>query len=123
MENLQSFIAEIVQRIRTIYPERIVLFGSCAQGNPSPESDVDLLVVTNSDLLPRTFREKSDLYLQVAGLISDISQKIPVDLIVHTRKMHQKFIELDSGFSREISRNGKVLYEAHHPGMGTRCTG
>jgi hypothetical protein len=34
-----------------------------------------------------------------------------VDLIVHTKAMHRKFIETDSMFAREILQKGKVLYE------------
>ncbi len=112
MENLKVILPEMVQRIRELHPLRIVLFGSYAWGTPSPDSDLDLLVVTDSDVMPKTFREKSDLYLQVANRIADISEKVPIDLIVHTRKMHERFVELGSCFSREIAQKGKVLYEA-----------
>ena len=114
MKNLQAILPEITQHIQEIHPLKIVLFGSYAWGTPSPDSDLDLLVVTDSDVMPKTFREKSDVYLQVANRIADISEKVPIDLIVHTRKMHERFVELGSCFSREIAQKGKVLYEADH---------
>ena len=41
-------IQELCDRIiRDFQPERIILFGSYASGNPTPDSDVDLLVVLN----------------------------------------------------------------------------
>lgn len=44
-------------------------------------------------------------------MISDIKKEIPVDLIVHTKAMHQLFIETDSMFARGIRSKGKVLFE------------
>jgi uncharacterized protein len=38
------------QMIEKFQPERIVLFGSYAYGQPRPESDVDLLIVMNTPL-------------------------------------------------------------------------
>jgi len=42
-------------------PFKIILFGSHAYGEPGPDSDVDLLVVTEDDFLPNNFAEKNDL--------------------------------------------------------------
>jgi hypothetical protein len=78
------------------------------------DSDIDLLVVTNSDYFPGNYQEKSDLYLTVSRVIRDIRRQVPIDLIVHTKSMHRKFIELDSMFSKEILQRGVVLYEADH---------
>ena len=88
-----------------------MLFGSYAYGNPHKNSDVDLLVVTNDNFLPKNFSEKNAIYLSVSELLLDLKKRIPIDLIVHTRAMHRKFIELGSMFSKTISTNGIVLYE------------
>jgi hypothetical protein len=39
---------------------------------------------------------------------------VPIDLIVQTRGMHQKFVEKNSLFGRELLTKGKVLYERSH---------
>ena len=101
----------IVERLVKIKPYKIVLFGSYAYGNPHKNSDVDLLVVTNDDFLPKNFSEKNALYLGVSELLLDLKKQFPIDLIVHTKAMHRKFIELGSMFSKTISTNGIVLYE------------
>ncbi len=36
--------------------------------------------------------------------------EVPLDLIVHTKAMHRRFIELNSSIAREILRDGIVLY-------------
>ena len=50
----------------------------------------------------------------VSRVIRDIRRQVSIDLIVHTKSMHRKFIELGSMFSQEILQRGVVLYEADH---------
>jgi hypothetical protein len=78
-------------------------------------ADLDLLVVTKAEYLPRTYREKEEIYLTVAQALRTIRQRIPVDLIVHTRPMYARFIEQNSQFARRVVQEGKVLYESDHP--------
>ncbi len=75
------------------------------------DSDVDLIVVTNDDHLPKSYKEKSEVYLKVSSALTDITDKIPIDLIVYTKPMYIKFNELGSLFSKEVSQKGIVLYE------------
>ncbi len=82
---------QLVERIKEIRPAKIILFGSHAYGNPDADSDVDLLVVTSDDFMPKDFKEKNAIYLDVSGTITDIVKKIPVDLIVHTKMMHKTY--------------------------------
>jgi len=105
---------QLVEKLKEIDPYRIILFGSHAYGEPGPDSDVDLLVVTDDEVIPKNFAEKNAIYLRVAGSIAEIEKKVPIDLIVHTRAMHRKFFELGSMFSRKIAAEGKILYEKTH---------
>jgi len=109
-----NYIPLIVEKLIQTQPEKIILFGSYANGEPSADSDLDILVVTGDNIIPSSFSEKSQIYLRVSNVISDIKKVFPVDLIVHTKAMHQKFIELDSLFARELLKNGKVLYEKNN---------
>ncbi|GIV80160.1 MAG: hypothetical protein KatS3mg050_4554 [Litorilinea sp.] len=111
------YLPEIVARLRQMDPARIILFGSQASDEADQDSDLDLIVVTNSEEMPSTYRERQDIYLQVARLLRDIRREISIDLIVHTRPMHARFIAMDSAFSREVQQKGVVLYESHHPRM------
>lgn len=78
---------------------------------PDENSDLDLIVVINDDLMPTSYNEKLQIYLKVSHALTDILKKVPIDLIVHTKPMHKKFIELDGMFYREIAQKGIVLYE------------
>lgn len=104
----------LVERLKKTDPCKIILFGSHAYGEPDSASDVDLLVVTEDDFLPKNFAEKNAIYLKVSNAITEIEKIIPIDLIVHTKAMHRKFIEMGSMFSRKIVVDGKVLYEKTH---------
>lgn len=109
-----SYIPLIVEKLKATEPEKIILFGSYAYGEPSEGSDLDILVVTGDNNIPENFSEKSLIYLRISKAISDIKKEFPVDLIVHTKPMHRKFIENDSLFARELLTKGKVLYERNY---------
>ncbi|MCL4869801.1 MAG: nucleotidyltransferase domain-containing protein [Anaerolineae bacterium] len=109
------YIPLIIERLKQIKPAKVILFGSHAQGTASAESDLDLLVVTNDDRLPQNYHEKEQIYLEVARLLRDVRGVIPVDLIVHTRPMYARFVEMNSLFARELLQEGVLLYESSNP--------
>ena len=116
MDNTQvmRYIPEIVERLMQIEPTRVILFGSGADSTASEANDIDLIVVTKSAQLPANHREKESIYLEVAALLRDIRRKAPMDLIVHTQAMHDKFIALNSLFAREVLQHGVIICESHH---------
>jgi predicted nucleotidyltransferase len=84
-------------------PERIILFGSYAAGTAGPDSDVDLLVV-----LP--FEGKT---WKVASTIrSRTRPSFPMDLVVRTPQQLRQRLAMHDVFMRDITRKGKILYEA-----------
>ncbi|MEW6236346.1 MAG: nucleotidyltransferase domain-containing protein [Candidatus Omnitrophota bacterium] len=115
--NPSAYIPLIVDRLKTIHPYKIILFGSLAYGEPKEDSDIDLLVVVNRDDFPKNYREKSDLYVETSRSIDEFHKQVSIDLIVHTKAMYRKFIELGSLFSQEIVKKGIVLYEVDDEGM------
>lgn len=88
------------------HPERIILFGSHAYGEPSPDSDIDLLVV-----MPFAGSSRQ----QAVDIRSRIDTSIPLDLLVRTPEQISERLALGDFFIREITEQGKVLYEADHP--------
>lgn len=109
-----NYINDIVNKLKKLNSEKIILFGSHAYGTASDESDIDLIVVTNDEFYPKNYRERMDVQLKVSKAISEITKKIPIDLIVYTKPMYKRFLDMDSLFSREINQKGKVLYEAYN---------
>jgi predicted nucleotidyltransferase len=108
------YIPEIIEQLRPIDPARVILFGSGAYGAAADINDIDLLVVTQSSQLPSSHRERESIYLEVAARLRDIRRKVSMDLIVHTRAMHERFLELNSLFAQEVLRSGVTIYESRH---------
>ena len=110
MVNIETIKLEILKRLEPLNLNQVILFGSYAYGTPHRDSDIDLYVVTNDEYIPQNFDEKMNLKLSVSKAIKDLQKIIPIDIITHTKKMHEKFIELNSSFSREILQNGVKIY-------------
>lgn len=99
----QEQIDEVKRRIvENIKPEKIILFGSYAEGNPKKASDLDLLIVKDSNL-PRYKRGK-EVRKYLRGL------KIAVDLVVYTKDEIQKWSNVKTAFITTVMEKGKVLY-------------
>jgi len=104
----------IINALKNIRPYRIIVFGSYSSGEAAQGSDLDLYVVTPDDYMPRNFKEKLDIKCIVSRALDPLRNIFPIDLIVHTLPMYEKFKESDSSFSREVLENGMVVYEADH---------
>ena len=104
-----DFLKQLVERLKPLNPERVILFGSSAFGRPHLDSDIDLMVVLRDDFIPGNFRENMEVYLKVSTVLRDLKRRLPIDLIVYTRSMYERFIELKSSFSKEILSKGVNL--------------
>ena len=66
-------------------------------------------MVTQDDFLPATGREKAEIVHAVSNRILDLRTRYAIDLLVHTKPMHRKFVETDSSFARQIMKEGVRL--------------
>ena len=112
MIDIEKLKIEIIERLKPLNLEKIILFGSYAHGNPTEDSDVDLYVVTNDNFIPKDYAQKRKLVGLVSSYISDIRKLVAIDLIVHTKAMNKKMLLIGSSFIEEIINKGQVLYEA-----------
>ena len=106
-----SAIKRFARRIAEQFqPEKIILFGSYAYGEPNADSDVDLLVVMAA-------RNQLD---QAVKIRLALEAPFPMDLIVRTPKKLNERLERGDLFTTHIVSNGKVLYEALHGRVGAK---
>ena len=101
-ETIDATVQHVVQQFK---PEKVILFGSYAYGTPKPESDVDLLVVMNTPL------KEVEQAIQIR---QSIRSRMALDLLVHTPEKLAQRLKLGDFFLREITQQGKVLYERAH---------
>ncbi|MGA7579633.1 MAG: nucleotidyltransferase domain-containing protein [Desulfobaccales bacterium] len=90
--------------VRDFQPERIILFGSYAHGNPTPDSDVDLLVV-----LP--FEGKN--LRKSLEILNRTNPRFPIDLLARRPDDTERRYREGDPLIREALDYGKVLYERH----------
>lgn len=96
-------IEDIGRRIgKRFHPQRIILFGSYAEGQPTDDSDVDLLVIMPFKGTPAD---------QSVEIRMTIRPPFPVDLLVRTPEKVQERLKLGDPFMRVILKKGKVIYE------------
>lgn len=107
--NSSAEIQKLCEQIASDFrPERIILFGSHAHGTPTPDSDVDLLVVMPFEGSSRQ---------QAVKIRSRIHTPVPLDLLVRTPQQLAERLAMGDFFMREITELGKVMYEADHAGV------
>lgn len=96
-------IKEVADKIAKEYqPEKIILFGSYAWGEPNRDSDVDLFVVKEAENI-REIAKKID------GSI--FPRPFPIDLIVYTPEKLKSELSLEEPFVSKITEQGKILFE------------
>lgn len=100
MEAIQMVVNRIVEEFK---PEKIILFGSHAYGTPKPWSDVDLLVIMESELSAHDQRLQIARFLHPKPFSMGILTRTPADL--------EKRMAMGDYFLREIVKKGKAVYE------------
>ncbi len=108
---MEDFLNEVVKNLQSIKPFKIILFGSYATGTSNEQSDIDLVVVLDTNEIPKTYDEKLELKVKVRECIYELSRQMPIDLVVYTHGEFQVLQHRKTSFYNEIMEYGKVIYE------------
>ena len=102
-EKLSYYIDSLTKVIKV---DKIILFGSYANGNPNEYSDIDIALVSSelNSKEPwlkhiREIKDKADLYDPY------------LELFTFPTKVFEKELGFDKYFIREIKKTGKVIYQ------------
>ena len=105
MDRNQKDIDQLVKSVvEAVQPLKIILFGSAARDNTTPDSDVDLLVVMPEGIHRRETARYLYKHLGETGIPVDILVATPDDL-----KRHKNNIGL---IYRTVLQEGKEVYAA-----------
>ena len=100
----EDSLRQTVSRIANfIDAQKIILFGSYARGEATQNSDVDLLIIANSQL-PR-FKRSRVLYKNL------IPYPFSMDLVVYTPEEIEKDKKSPLSFVSTVLKEGKIVYE------------
>ena len=101
----ETEVSEMVRALVDAFrPVQIVLFGSRARGDAGADSDVDLLVVADTQLDPV---ERSFLAHRALG-----RRRTPVDVLVYTPDELVRYGAWRSHVAHAAITEGRVVYEA-----------
>lgn len=100
--SITSEIASIKnQLLEKFHPEKIILFGSVAQGHYNADSDLDVLVVKQDPRPPLEVEQE---------LHRVINYHLATDFIFLSTKEYTRRLAEGDFFLREILTNGRVLH-------------
>jgi predicted nucleotidyltransferase len=98
-EIIEWMVRELVTRF---HPEQVILFGSQARGDATPDSDVDLLVVMPGDV------NRREVAVDILHALHNMP--LPKDVIVTTPHEIATRGQLPSTVLHTALHEGKVLY-------------
>jgi predicted nucleotidyltransferase len=89
---------------KTVKPHKIVLFGSYVGGKPTEDSDLDIIVIQDTNL---------PMYKRARGIHSLFNPyPCPMDILVYTPEEVEYWKDTPAAFVTRALRDGKVLYES-----------
>ncbi|GIV84817.1 MAG: nucleotidyltransferase [Candidatus Roseilinea sp.] len=100
---LESELERCVQVLREQYaPEQILLFGSLASGEVGEWSDIDLVIIKETD---QRFLDR------VREVMSLLKPRVGMDILVYTPQEFARLSQERPFVRQEMLQKGKVLYE------------
>ncbi|HEX8522579.1 MAG TPA: nucleotidyltransferase domain-containing protein [Tepidisphaeraceae bacterium] len=105
-KRIKAFVQDIVQQFR---PAQVILFGSYAYGKPTPDSDVDLLVV---------MRHRGPAPKMAAKIRLACPLDLSLDILVRSPAKLRQRLKMGDDFFREVTTKGIVLYESEDARVG-----
>lgn len=101
-ESLKNTIIDNL--VRSIHPQKIFLFGSYAYGEPTGESDLDILVIKDG------FEKKIDIKRAMRKALSGIDMS--KDLLVARSDEFEFYAQEAGSVYQTISQKGELLWSA-----------
>ena len=98
-KEIRNITTQIIEKYK---PDKIILFGSAARGDITPDSDVDFLIIKKETPLYGAYR--------IRELSRVIDRNIPVDFLIYRPEEFNKRIKMGDPFLKTIVKEGKVLY-------------
>ncbi len=103
---IETLLQGLLQKLLAQYePQKVILYGSYAYGNPRPNSDIDLLIIKE------TSERFIDRWATVRHILTDPKRKAPIEPLVLTPHEVETRLRKGDQFVAEIIKRGRLLYE------------
>jgi predicted nucleotidyltransferase len=98
--DVDAIVLRIAERFN---PDKIILFGSCARGDATEQSDADILVVARTDLPQR------DRFKTIRRLLADFP--VALDVYLKTPEEYERWRGVVNHVVYFADKYGKIVYE------------
>lgn len=88
------------QLVRKYQPVDIILFGSCAKGRVSRNSDIDLCLIFDT----------TDKRKMIMDILSEIEYDVDLDVVIYTQEEWRKYKNNKATFAGAINKTGVSLF-------------
>jgi len=95
-------VRKVVECLKRYNPERIIIFGSFARGDADEQSDVDVVVIKQTD------KRFLDRLIEVARCLDNDLGK--VDVFVYTREEFEEMQRAENPFIAKVLTEGREIY-------------
>jgi predicted nucleotidyltransferase len=102
--HIRAVVEQVVRRlVVALSPRQVILYGSYVHGRPTPDSDLDFLVI--SDSTEPNYRQSQEAR-EVVGEV-----EMPVDVFVLSRQEFDETKNVIGGLAYVPAKYGIVVYE------------
>ena len=106
VEDIEKILLEVIDKLRDGYrPIKVILFGSYAYGKPTEDSDIDLLILKDTD------KSRTERFVEVKRILYDPKLGIIISPLIYTPEELEERLKMGDDFVEEILRRGIVVYE------------
>jgi len=102
MQNLHPSVALMLEELKTYAPERVILFGSHARGDTHQGSDIDVLIIKETE---RKFLDR------ILDVYNTCRQSPRIEAIVYTLTEFEQKVREGCDFIQTVLEEGVVIYE------------
>ena len=102
----QNIVSSIKSQFKV---KSIILFGSHAWGNPTVDSDIDLLVVLDEKGFAKSYTERLKKKVAIARVLEGIDRQYGLDILVYTVNEWELLLREGSFFTKTIAVKGVAL--------------
>jgi predicted nucleotidyltransferase len=91
----------LVKALRSYEPEKIYLFGSWARGEEDELSDLDIVLIKETD---------APFFSRLQEVMAILPSDTPADVLVYTPREFRQMSERGNAFAEMLLEEGKLIY-------------
>ena len=103
-------VSKIIQCLIGLNVYKIILFGSYARGTATEDSDIDLVVILDTEDFAKSLNERLDRKQPINKSIRKIRKDFPMDIVVYSKGEYNYLKDRGDFFIKEIEETGKELF-------------